>query len=175
MHPANTERLILREATEGDASFMLQLLTEPSWRRFIRDHDVDSVDKAREYLQERIIDYYGKGLGFWLVEIKETAEPIGICGLIKRDYLEHVDIGFAYLEAHWGKGFASEACATTLNYAFEALQLPTVCAITLPSNAQSIRTLQALDFQLVAEQVDDNKETILLYEKHAERAEKGAY
>lgn len=139
---------------------MLQLLSEPAWKQFIRDHNVVSETGALEYLTSRIINQYGNGLGFWIVELTATEEPLGICGLIKRDYLDQVDIGFALLEKHWGKSYAVEAAQSTIEYAFNNLKLPRLLAITIPDNVRSIRLLNRLGFQLSAEKVDPDGQSI---------------
>lgn len=164
MLPASTTRLILREADESDAAFMLNLLTEPSWKRFIRQHDVDSETLALEYLNTRIISAYGEGYGFWVVQLRDSGEAIGVCGLIKRDYLPQADIGFAFLEEHWSKGYAEEAARTTIEHTFESLELPCLSAVTIPENSQSIRLLEKLDFQFSLEMTDPNDELVAVYE-----------
>ena len=76
-HLLTTERLLLREATEADARFMLSLLLEHAWRAFIADHDVSDVKGASAYLQQRIIPGYREGRGLWLVQLKGLADPAG--------------------------------------------------------------------------------------------------
>lgn len=161
--PGDTVRLSFRHADEGDAAFMLRLLNEPSWRRFITDHSVDSEEAARAYLRERILSGYGKGLGFWLIESKENSSPLGICGLIKRDYLEHIDLGFALLERHWGQGYAAEAARGTIDYAFTELDLDELWAVTLPANARSIALLEKLGFQFLHNTRDPLDEEVAVY------------
>ena len=163
MTPSSTTRLILREASEDDAAFMLRLLTESSWKRFIRRHDVDSEALAQDYLKTRIISGYGKGYGFWIVELRESGEAMGICGLIKRYYLEQVDLGFGFLEQYWGQGYAKEASQAAIGYAFETLKLPCLAAVTSPENTPSIRLLERLGFQLSGEMTDPDSERIAVY------------
>jgi len=153
MQPAPSTRLSLREATAEDAGFMLRLLTEPSWSRFIRSHDVDSESAARTYLQDRIIPGYGTGLGFWVVELQKTATPIGICGLIKRDYLVQPDLGFALLEQYWGQGYAREASEAVISYARKDLGLTELIAISSPDNTSSHGLLERLGFQHEGESI----------------------
>lgn len=125
---------------------MLQLLTEPSWRRFIRAHDVTTEAGARDYLVERLIPGYGNGMGFWLLVLQETSEPLGICGLIRRDHLDHPDLGFALLEKHFGQGYAREASEVTIAYARDTLGLSTLLAISSPDNPRSHALLERLGF-----------------------------
>lgn len=91
-----TERLILREFSTSDTAFILVLLNTPSWQKFIGDKNVHSIDDAERYLIDGPLKSYREnGFGLWLVLLKESNTPVGMCGLIKRDYLDAIDIGFA--------------------------------------------------------------------------------
>ena len=169
MLPPSTSRLILREATEDDAGFMLELLTEPSWKRFIRDHDVSTEAAALDYLKSNIISHYGDGYGFWIVEPRNLSQPAGVCGLIKRDHLNHPDIGFGFLEKHWGQGYAAEASQAVIVHAFEALELPILWAVTRPDNNSSIRLLTELGFQHSHQTTDHDSQVISVYELTGDR------
>src|SRR4051812_38489649 len=93
------ERLLLREFNlEADAQFALLLLNQPSFLRFIGDKNVRSLEAARQYiLNGPVASYERNGFGLYVVELKDTHVPIGMCGLIKREELPHPDIGFAFL------------------------------------------------------------------------------
>jgi RimJ/RimL family protein N-acetyltransferase len=138
-----TERLILRRLTVDDAGFILTLLNEPSFLRYIGDKKVRNVDDARQYiLNGPVASYERNGFGLNLVELKESHTPIGICGLLKRDELPAPDIGFALLPDFWNKGFAFEAATAVLQNA----RLEHVLAITSLDNDASINLLQRLGF-----------------------------
>ncbi len=140
-----TDRLVLRHQTVDDAEFILGLLNEPSWIEFIGDRGVRTVEAAREYLVTGPIAMYERlGFGFYMVELKETGEPMGICGLVKRDYLDDVDIGFAFMPKYWGAGYAYESAAAVMRYATETLGLTRVVAITTPTNHSSAKLLERL-------------------------------
>ena len=110
-----TERLRLRRMHTGDAAFMLELLNQPSFIRHIGDRGARDLDGARFYITDRVLAAYAKhGFGMEVVELRSTGEPVGICGLVKRDSLDDVDIGYALLERHWGKGYAREAAQAVL-------------------------------------------------------------
>ena len=155
----------MREATLHDAEFMLRLLNEPSWRKFIARHDVATIAAAKNYLLERIIPVYETGLGFWVIELKAEKKPAGICGLVKRPYLTEVDLGFALLERYWGNGFAYEASQAVIRYAQEDLCLEKLQGITVPHNRTSIQLLEKLNFVFKEEITDEEEEELLLYEK----------
>jgi len=138
--------LLIRQATPADTPFMLELLIEPAWRKFIGQHEVDTEPAALAYMEERIFPAYEERMGFWLVAEKSSQSPIGICGLIKRPYLEQVDLGFAFLERVWGKGFAREAALSVIEYARSTLQLLELWAITMAENGQSVSLLKKLGF-----------------------------
>jgi [ribosomal protein S5]-alanine N-acetyltransferase len=140
-----TERLTLRHASLDDDAFVLRLLNEPSFIQFIGDRGVRTSDDARRYIADRLLESYVRfGFGLWVVERKESPEPIGLSGLVKRDALEHPDIGFAFLPEFWGRGYAFEAAAAVKAHALGALCLPTLFAITNPDNAGSIRIVEKL-------------------------------
>lgn len=139
-----TARLELRRFTPDDAAFVLSLLNDPGWLEFIGDKGIRTEDGARAYIQKSLMGLYERlGYGLYLVALKDGT-PIGMCGLIKRDSLEDVDIGFAFLPAYCGQGYAREAAAAVLEYARKELQLTRVIAITMPENHNSVNLLQKI-------------------------------
>lgn len=140
-----TDRLQLRELVPEDAGFILELLNQPSWLRYIGDKGVRTLDDARRYIEEGPRAMYARHrLGLYRVGLKSTGEPIGLCGLLKRDTLEDVDIGFAFLPDHWGRGYAFEAASATMRHGLTELGLPRIVAIVSPGNEPSVRLLQKL-------------------------------
>jgi RimJ/RimL family protein N-acetyltransferase len=142
-----TPRLMLREFTLGDAAFVLELLNEPGFLRNIGDKGVRTREDARHYLQRGPIDSYGSnGFGLYAACLldAEDAEPIGMCGLVKREGLPDPDVGYAFLERHWGRGYAVESAAAALEYGMRTLELPRILAITSPDNRGSIRVLEKI-------------------------------
>ena len=145
MKTLETDRLILRPMKEEDAEFILELLNEPSFIQNIGDRNVRTMDDARSYIVNGPVASYTKnGFGLYLVVLKETNETIGICGLIKRDGLEDVDIGYALLPRFWSKGYAVEAARTTKAYAKDVIGLKRIVAIVDPLNEGSIRVLEKI-------------------------------
>src|SRR5215467_998556 len=140
-----TERLVLRKLSEDDAEFILQLLNEPSFLRYIGDKGVRSLDDARQYLLTGpIASYEENGYGLYLVELKENRVKIGINGLLKRPVLDYPDIGFAFLPSYCSRGYASESAAAVMDYAKNVLGLERVLAITIPGNHGSINVLRKI-------------------------------
>lgn len=138
-----TKRLSLRRMTLEDAPFILRLVNEPSWLRFIGDKNVRNLDDARRYIQTGPLDMYAKlGFGMFLVQLTSSGEPIGACGLLKRDTLPAPDIGYAFLPEFWGQGYAFEAAAAVLSYGHENHGLNRIMAITSPDNVSSVRVLE---------------------------------
>jgi [ribosomal protein S5]-alanine N-acetyltransferase len=147
-----TERLVLSHASEADAAFMLELLNSPGFIENIADRGVRTQDEARAYIRERVISQYEQhGFGMWLVTPKGETAPVGLAGLVKRDVLPHVDIGYAFLERAWGRGYAQESAAAVLRHAREVLGLTTIVAITTPTNAASQRVLEKIGLRYVDE------------------------
>jgi RimJ/RimL family protein N-acetyltransferase len=140
-----TERLILRQLTTDDAEFILELVNDPSFIRNIGDRNVRTIDDACAYILKGPVASYAKnGFGLYLVQLKETGESIGMCGLIKRDTLEDVDIGYALLPRYWAKGYAVEAARATMAYGKDVIGLKRLVAIVDPANEGSIRLLDKL-------------------------------
>jgi len=140
-----TERLSLRKFTVDDAEFILALLNQPSFLRYIGDKKVRNLDDARQYiLNGPVASYERHGFGLNCVELRESHTPIGMCGLLKREELPEPDIGFALLPDFWNQGFAFEAAEAVLK---DARHLPRILAITSLDNEASIKLLQRLGFQ----------------------------
>ena len=107
-----TKRLILRRLCADDAEFILELLNQPSFLRYIGDKGVRNTEDAIRYIQTGPVASYDRfGFGLYLVELKESDVSIGMCGLLKRETLPDVDIGFAFLPGYWSQGYAFEAAA----------------------------------------------------------------
>lgn len=143
--PIETPRLTLRRLTDDDAEFIVGLLNEPSFLQFIGDRGVRTVEDARAYIQKGPVASYERfGFGLLLVTRREDGAPIGMCGLLKRDALEDVDVGFAFRPPYWAKGYAVEAAAAVIAHGKAAFGLRRVAAITQPDNVGSIRVLEKL-------------------------------
>ncbi len=140
-----TERLTLRQMTVDDAEFVLELLNDPAFIRFIGDRSVRTVDDARQYILNGPISSYDRyGFGLWIVELKAAGESIGMCGLLKRETLDDVDIGFALLPRYRMNGYAAEAASAVLQYGTKVLGLNRIVAIANPDNSASLRLLENL-------------------------------
>jgi len=142
-----TERLALRELGEADADFIHGLLNEPSFLQYIGDRGVRTPDDARAYIRNGpMASYAAHGFGLWLVVRKEDSTPLGMCGLLKREALDDVDLGFAYRPAYWRQGYAVEAGRAVLGLARDRFSLTRVVAITTEDNTGSITVLERLGF-----------------------------
>ena len=140
-----TNRLVLRRLSPDDAEFINELLNQPSFLRYIGDKEVrNSVDAVRYIQTGPLASYERFGFGLYLVELKETGVPIGICGLLKRDSLPDVDIGFAFLPNFWSQGYAFESASAVMTYGRDVLGLRRIVAITSPDNDPSIRILEKI-------------------------------
>ncbi|HEV8124852.1 MAG TPA: GNAT family N-acetyltransferase [Gemmatimonadales bacterium] len=140
-----TERLSLCELTADDAPFILELLNDSSFLRFIGDKGVRTLEDAREYIRKGPVDSYQRhGFGLYLVKLRDGEVPIGICGLVKRETLEDVDIGFAFLPRFWSQGYALESASAVMTYGRRVIGLNRIVAITDPDNESSIRLLGKL-------------------------------
>ena len=150
MQVLETERLVLRWLGDEDAEFIVELMNDPDWLRFIGDRGIRTADDARRYVATGPAAMIARlGFGMYAVELKETGAPIGICGLVEREWLEAVDLGFAFLPRFRGTGYAREAAAATLDYARTTLGLDAILAIVSPENHDSVRLLTKLGMDFV--------------------------
>lgn len=164
MQIATTQRLIIREFTLADAPFVLQMLQTPGWLQFIGDRGVRNLGDAERYIDVKFLQVYAAlGFGMYAVALKESAELIGMAGLVKRDHLAHADLGFALLPEYEGRGIALEAASAVLEFARETLQLDPLLAIVMPENSRSIALLQKLGFVFEQELNDDK--ILLVFKK----------
>lgn len=140
-----TGRLVVRRFTLDDAAFIHELVNDPGWLEHIGDRKVRNLEDAREYLRKGTLAMYERhGFGMYLVELKATGEPAGTCGLIRREALEDVDIGFAFLPRFRGQGLAREAAEAVLEHGRADFGLRRIVAIVSGRNRASIRLLEAL-------------------------------
>ncbi len=160
-----TERLLLREMNEEDAPFMFDLLNSPGWLEFIGDRKINTLDDARNHINQKYISMYEKfGFGLWLVENKEDGISIGTCGLIKRPQLDDVDIGFAFMQEFTGMGYAYEAASATMKYGKERLNIDKIVAITVIENKRSIKLLNKLGLKFAGNAGFPDDEECILFE-----------
>lgn len=148
MNILNTDRLFLKQLTPGDAPFILDLLNEPAFHKYIGDKGIRKQKEALKYLEDGpIASYKNHGYGLYLVKETASDSPIGICGLKKREILNIPDLGYAFLNQFCGQGYATEAGRGVLEYAQKELNISRIAAITHPDNEQSIKVLIKLGFQ----------------------------
>ena len=160
-----TERLILRQLTLTDTPFIIELLNTEGWIKYIGERNVKNADQARQYLSNGPIKSYGQnGFGLYAVTLKNTNAPVGMCGLIQRDYLLHPDIGYAFLPQYNGQGYAFEIAKAVLQHAFTELKKEKILAITLPENKNSVKLLLKLGMKYEEVFVDEkSNETLERY------------
>ena len=148
MNVLQTERLDIRWLNADDAGFIRELVNDAAWLQYIGDKGIKTLVDAQRYISEGPVAMYRRlGFGLNVVELRESGEPIGICGLIKRDALDQVDLGFAFLPAFRGRGYAFEAASAVMSLARRALNLHSILAITTLDNRASVKLLERLGFQ----------------------------
>jgi [ribosomal protein S5]-alanine N-acetyltransferase len=140
-----TTRLRLRDIEDSDAAFLLELLNSPGFVDNIGDRGVRTLADALAYIENNIrASYRRHGIGMWVVENRVSGTRIGLCGLLRRDTLEHPDVGYAFLPAAFGQGFATEAAGACLAHGRSVLGLEIICAIVAPQNKASIQVLNKI-------------------------------
>lgn len=160
-----TERLNLAEVNFTHTSFIFELLNTPGWLAFIGERNVKSLEDASNYIQKiqesTIINY-------WVVSLKETGTALGIVSYVKRDYLEHWDIGFAFLPQYAKQGYAYEATKRILK---EVLKNPFsnyIVATVVKENIHSIKLLEKLGLTF-QEEIERDGKLLLLYGEHVDQ------
>jgi ribosomal-protein-alanine N-acetyltransferase len=154
----------LRRFNTLDSAFIFKLLNTPSWKQFIGDRNINTQLDADNYIINVPLNLYVKhGYGPWLVSQNETGNPIGMCGLFKRDYLDRPDLGFAFLPAYEGHGFAHEAAKAAINYTIDNYELDKIYATTTDVNLRSQRLLERCGFIRSGLITPLNQESLLLY------------
>jgi len=166
--PICTERLSIQPLSLSDADFIIDLMNTPTWLKAIGDRQIHTVNDAREYLRNGPIAMQRRnGFSLYRVSLLIEETPIGICGLIKRDSLPEVDLGFAFLPDYEGLGYAFESAQAVMEYAEKQLALSRLVAIANPSNIRSIKLLERLGMQFEKEiTLADSPEVVLLYGKN---------
>ena len=154
MNIRETQRLIIRRISVADAPFMLGILNEPSWLRFIGDRGVRTQEEAVTYIRDTQLAMYERlGFGFYIVALKDAENtPIGVCGVTQRDFLDDVDLGYALLPQYSGQGYAFEAASAVLAYARDELKLARLVAFTRPENHASQSLLRKLGLRATGSQ-----------------------
>ncbi|WP_024769312.1 GNAT family N-acetyltransferase [Aquimarina macrocephali] len=159
-----TERLSLREFNLEDSDFVLKLINSPKWIEFIGDRNIKTNVEAEGYLKNNLIKSYKEnGFGLWVVVLKETNVSIRMCGLVNRDTLEDIDIGFAMLPEYLGMGYGYEIANATMNYAKNTLHLDKIVGITNPNNIASIKLLNKIGLRFEKTIELSEKDTVLFF------------
>lgn len=160
-----SNRLLLREITLNDADFIFKLMNDPAWIQNIGDREIYSVKDAEDYIQSKIFaSYQENGFGFYVIELKDSQERVGSAGLVNREGLEHIDIGYALLPDYRGHGYAFEATKMIYDYGTKSLGLDKIVAIVNPKNQKSILLLEKLGLEFERMIVlPDTEEEIKLY------------
>lgn len=159
-----TERLLLERLTSNDDAFIVELLNEPAFLKYIGDRGVRNQEDARNYISTGPASKFDTdGFGLCRVTLKESGDAIGICGLLRRETLDDVDIGYAFLRRHRQQGYAQEAAAGTLKWARESLGFQRVIAIVTPNNEPSIQVLRkiGMEYESMVRLVEDESELML--------------
>ncbi len=150
----STARLLLEELTLHDAEFVMELVNTVEWIKYIGNRNINTTEEARGYIQ-KIID--NPAINYWIVNIRDQKKPVGVISFIKRDYLTHHDIGFAFLNQHKKRGYAFEAASVVIDDALQNFGHTQILATTIRSNSKSIQLLQKLGFNFYKEIVHEQE------------------
>lgn len=166
MSVLETTRLILRKFKPGDSEFIYKLVNSLGWLKYMKPRGISGLEEAQKYIETLLIPPYEKyGFGLYMMVRKDDGVCVGMCGLIKRDTMEDVDIGFAVLPEYEGNGYASEAAIATMDHA-DQLGLKKIVAITVEYNTGSIKILEKLGMKFEKTiRLPDDPEDLMLYVK----------
>ena len=154
-----SERLSLNLLKSTDAEFIFELVNTPEWIRFIGDRKVNSKVKA-DFFAQSVMN--NPNVDYWVVRLKDGEVPVGIVSLVKRDYLDFHDVGFAFLPKHTKKGFAFEASYILLRHLAQRNSFPTILATTIRDNSKSIALLEKLGFRF-DKQIENDGDELFIY------------
>lgn len=158
-----TPRLFLRRLTPDDAPFIYRLLNTREWIINIGDRNVHSLEDAANYIKNVHLKCYEQhGFGYYIVLLKNNKTPIGICGLLSRLLLPGPDIGFAFMPAYFGRGYAFETATAVMHHTINVLRIKPIYAITMPNNFPSLKLLGKLGFRQYKRIIIDLEELVLL-------------
>jgi RimJ/RimL family protein N-acetyltransferase len=160
-----TQRMLLVEASLDDSSFFMELMNSPNWIQFIGDRGIRTDKDAEKYIEDSLINsYIENGFGLYIMCLKDSGMPIGICGFVKRTYLDHPDIGFAILPKYEGKGYAYEAAMATVSFGKSRLKLKNILAVTTEENRKSRNLLVKMGLVEIGKiRPDNGKKEFLLF------------
>ena len=164
MNVMSTDRLLINRITLDDAGFILKLMNDKDWIKNIGDRGIRTIKEAEEYIKTRFLKTYNEvGFGFYGLILKNTQQIIGIAGLVDRDGIDHVDIGYGMLPEFRGKGYAFEATKAIYDYGYKDLKLDKIVAIVNPDNPGSIKLLSklGLEFEKMIRLPDEEIEIML--------------
>lgn len=154
----NTERLLINTVTLDDAPFILELLNTPGWLKFIGDRNVKTIEDANDYILKLTAV---PGTNYFLVKLRDQQIPLGVITVMKRDYLDHHDIGFAFHPGHAGKGYAFEAAKSVLDQLKTDSSHTHIQATVLKVNTKSIQLLEKLGLTYEKDLERDGKDLFL--------------
>ncbi len=160
-----TKNLLLSQVLVSDGPFILELLNSPSWLKYIGDRGVKDLNDAKHYIKYNIINsYQDHGFGLYKITLKESGEALGLCGLLKRDYLDYPDLGFALMPQHERQGYGHEAAQLIMHFAEEQLGCSKLYAITSKDNGRSQKLLQKLGFSAQGSVNNPEGQTVSLFQ-----------
>lgn len=148
-----TERLLCRELIASDDAGMFELDSNPNVHRHLGNNPVKSIDESREHIALIRQQYRDYGIGRWAVILKETGEFIGWSGLkVEKNVNNHqqfYDLGYRFIEKHWGKGYATETAKAFVDFGFNQMNLHTINAYTDADHLASQKVLANAGLKLV--------------------------
>ena len=151
-----TPRLILRQITIDDAPLILELNSNPEIVKYVHEPTLKTVEQAEEIITNIILPQYKNNLGRWAIITKDNNDFIGWCGLKYRPEMDEIDLGYRLMQNAWGKGYATEAAAKTLEYGFRTLNIKLITGRAHIENLASIKVLEKIGMDFIGEGIVDD-------------------
>jgi len=158
-----TERLIIREALPKDAVFFLKVMNTEGWLANIGDRGMRTIEDTQKHIEVLHDEYKKNGYGYYVMDIKSDRATVGTVGIMKRDHLEHIDIGYALLPEYEGNGYATEGARALLHYAMQVLNLSPICAVTSFTNYASHKILERIGLHKIGTTTWPNGDELFLF------------
>ena len=144
MFSLTTQRLRLRELVSEDLEYLHAILSDPQTMKFYPAPY--SSEGVQEWLTRNLGRYEDWGHALWAVELHETGEFVGQCGITYQSINDQLlpEIGYQFNRSQWGNGYATEAARACLVYGFEELGFGEIFIHTYVKNTPSQKVAERL-------------------------------
>ena len=152
-----TERLQVRHLTLDDVDDLTALCSDPIAMRYMDDGGLLTREECEGWIKVCFDKYAKRGYGTSGVFERESGAFIGICGVVRPPDNDFDEIIYAFGQAYWGKGYATESAKGMLNYVFEISKLDEIYATIHADNIPSQKMMSKLNMVFVEDRPNDDR------------------